>query len=426
MEFTRPRGTRDFLPSEMEKRRHVESLMRHTFDSFGYSEVATPTFENLELFTTKSGEEIKEHLYHFKDKGDRDLALRPELTAAVMRLYINELQVAPKPQKIFYIGNCFRYERPQSGRYREFWQVGAELIGSSRPEADAEVIALAMDTLNALKLKNCELHIGHIGILRGILEENGVKEDDQEQLMGIIDKGEEAELQAFLDDLGLSPDVQRTLNAILYLKGEKNEGVLIKAKKLLSGNPEALDALNNFRVVLDKLDAFGVEDYTINLGIARGLDYYTGTVFEIYAANLGAQKQICGGGTYSLVEVLGGKKTPTCGFAFGFDRVILALEKEGYGFEEGTKTRFFVMATGPELADDALKVARRLRGRFPAEADIMARKMGKALKYASNRGFSHAVILGEDEFKTGRLIIKDLRTGKQVEIGTNEVETFEP
>ncbi|NOZ76293.1 MAG: histidine--tRNA ligase [Euryarchaeota archaeon] len=425
MMFKRPRGTRDFLPDEMEKRRYVEGVIRRVFEGYGYQEVQTPTFEHLELITTKSGEEIKEHLYHFKDKGGRDLALRPELTAPAMRLYISEYQQKPKPRKIFYIGNCFRYERPQSGRYREFWQAGLELIGSSYPEADAEVIAVAVDVLEALGLKDYSLHVGHIGVLRRILDEAGVGEEDQNRVMGAIDKGEGEALEHLLDTLGLGARERELMAGLLEMEGERD--TIEKARELLEGREGPLRELDSLEEVVEKLGSFGVTDYVIDLGMARGLDYYTGTVFEIYAPKLGAEKQICGGGAYSLVEVLGGKKAPTCGFAFGFDRLILALEMDKFKFNEVKKDRYLVVSTTEGLLDEAIRISRSLRERrkIPCQIDPMRRRLGKALSYADAEGFSHVVILGEEEYKKGKIIIKELETGRQSLMDIREVEGFE-
>jgi histidyl-tRNA synthetase len=425
MSFKRPRGTRDLLPEEMEKRRHVEGVIRRVFEGYGYREVQTPTFEHLELITAKSGEDIKEHLYHFKDKGGRDIALRPELTAPAMRLYIQEYQQRPKPRRIYYIGNCFRYERPQSGRYREFWQAGLELIGSSYPEADAEVIAVAVEALRSLKLKGFQIHIGHIGVLRKILGESGVKEDGQSEILGAIDKGDEEGLERLLGDMGIKGSDRDLLMGVLGLVG--SDEVMDRARRLLEGRGSPLEELGRLQEVIEKLKVFGVEDYRIDLGIARGLDYYTGTVFEIYAPELGAEKQICGGGTYSLVQVLGGKKTPTCGFAFGFDRMILALEKDNYIFDEVKKPRYLVVPTTGNLLNEAIRISKRLRERrsIPVEVDLMRRKVGKALSYANAEGFSHVIIVGEEEYKRGKILLKDLKTGNQELMDVKEVERIE-
>jgi histidyl-tRNA synthetase len=418
MQFTRPRGTRDFLPDEVEKRRYVEEVMRRTFERFGYREIQTPVFEKLELITAKSGEDIRERLYHFKDKSGRDLALRPELTAPVMRLYVNELQVKPKPLKLYYFGNCFRYERPQAGRYREFWQAGVELIGTGYPEADAEVIALAVEALKNLGLKEFETHVGHIGILRKILEENGIGEVDQNIVMGVIDKGEEEALVTLLETLGLSKESKGLILDILKLVG--GEEVMQKARKMLKGKTEALEELRKLEDVLEILKSFKV-DCKINLGIARGLDYYTGVVFEIYSEKLGAQKQICGGGSYTLAEVFGGEPVPTSGFSYGFDRVLLALKAEKVPLGERKKTEYLIVPTSHELLPKAIEISRRLRKGSPCEIDLMRRRLGKALAYADSKGIPFVIIVGDEELKRGKVVLKDMKTGEQEEVGLEEI-----
>lgn len=419
MQFAKPRGTRDFLPREMAKRRQVEEVMRGVFERFGYKEIQTPTFESLELITAKSGEDIRRHLYHFEDKSGRKLALRPELTAPAVRLYINEMQFKPKPVKMYYFGNCFRYERPQSGRFREFWQAGVELIGADSPEAEAEVIAIAVEALHKIKLKDFKLHVGNIGVLRKILENSGVGEKEQNIVMGIIDKGEEEELERLLHKLKVSEENRGVLLNVLELVGDRGE-TLNKAKFLLKGNKHALVELKRFEEVLRILEAFGVGEYTIDLGIARGLDYYTGIVFEIYASRLGAQKQICGGGSYSLVEVFGGESTPTCGFAFGFDRILLALEN----FKVDKKTEVFVVPTTERLLNEAIKVSSLLRQSIVCEVDLMRRKLSKALGYAGAKKIPYVVIVGEEEFKEGKVVLRDMKTGEQKKLGIKELKEF--
>jgi histidyl-tRNA synthetase len=412
MEFTRPRGTRDFLPEEVKKRRKVKNIIRDTFEKFGFLEVVTPTFENLELITAKSGDEIRRGLYNFKDKSDRDLALRPELTAPVMRLYVNEMQKRPKPVKLYYIANCFRYERSQKGRFREFWQAGVESIGSANPEADAEVIALAVRTLENLGLKNFEVSIGHIGILREILGEEGLSEAEQNVLMGIIDRDEKEELEKAIENF--SSENKKLFSTILNLKGGPADTLLREVVQVTKKNLR--EKFSQLEDTLDLLENFGVKDYKVNLGIARGLDYYTGIVFEIYAEGLGAQDQICGGGNYTLTEAFGGEKTATSGFAFGFDRVMLALEGQGGLVQEGAFVEYLVVPTSNDQLRKAIEVASMLRQKSHCEVDLMRRKLGKALAYADTRGIPFVVIVGEEELKKDKVLIRDMKTGEQKEV----------
>ncbi len=414
--FARPRGTRDILPDEMERRRWLEGVFRRTFEDFGYREVQTPTFEHADLVIAKSGEEIRKHLYDFKDKGGRELALRPELTAPVMRLYLQELTHESKPLRLYYFGNCFRYEEPQSGRYREFWQAGAELIGSPFAEAEAEVIAIAADALERCGLPKYEIRIGEVGILRDVLKEGGAKEEEQARVMSALDKGED--VRALMAEIGIPEECQRTVEAVSRLEGGRE--VMKEAKELLAGNDGAISKAAGLGELLDLLDAQGVK-YGINLGIARGLDYYTGMVFEIYAEGLGAQKQICGGGTYSLTEVFGGSAMPTGGFAFGMDRLLLALEKQGR-LPALERKRVMVVSAGGESLGKALEISTMIRKSVPCEVEILRRKLKKALAYADKEGIPFVVIVGEDELKRGRVVLRDMRSGEQRELKIEELD----
>lgn len=317
MKITKPRGTRDFLPEDMENRRYVENIIRDVVTKWGYSEIMTPTFEHLDLFTLKSGDAIVGEIYNFTDKGNREMALRPELTAPVMRMYVNEMQATPKPLKLFYFENCFRYERPQKGRYREFWQFGVELIGSRQADADAEVIALAMSILNALDIDG-KLNVGHLGIIRYILKELDIEQ--QSQIMRYVDKKDDMGLDDYLDNINAPADLRRNLFELIGISGED---AIIKAKEITGSIPE----LEAFRKIIELLDAYEIK-YTIDFGIARGLDYYTGMVFEIYAKDLGAQNQICGGGSYQLIQLFGGGDVPSTGFGIGFDRIMEVCRKK--------------------------------------------------------------------------------------------------
>lgn len=400
MKIERPRGTRDFLPEEMEKRRAIEKKLREIAESFGYREVVTPTFEHSELFKLKSGEGIVEEMYVFKDKSDRELALRPELTAPIMRFFVNECSNFPKPVRFYYFENCFRYERPQKGRYREFWQFGVELIGSDSYLADAEVIILADKMLKSLGI-DYELHIGHVGILRNALS---FLADKASKAMRLIDKRDEEGLENYLREIGVEEDIKEKIKAIMNLKGGKE--IIEDAKALINYDLSYLERL------LDVLDSAKVV-YTLNLGVARGLDYYTGVVFEFYSKDLGAQRQICGGGSYELAQLFGGIRTPATGFAIGFDRICELVDLKA---ERKTKV---VVVYFKGLEKKALDVADILRSSgLIAVVDVMERSLKKQLSYANDINADFAVIIGEEEVKKGEVSVKDLRSGEQFRIQT--------
>jgi len=405
-----PRGTRDFSPDEMLKRRHVENRIRNIFQNFGYREVQTPTFEHLELFTLKSGEEIIEEIYVFKDKGNRDLALRPELTAPVIRLYVEKMQMEPKPLKLFYIGNCYRYDRPQRGRYREFTQVGCELIGPDTPEAYAELIYLAYTLLKNIGIKNIVLRLGNLDIVYAFLENMGVRKNQFRELMHLIDKSRFYELEKKLYEMRVAKNKIKMFKE--FLKCDN----INKVEEFIETT-----AVKRFKEVVDFLKIFGINEFEIDMKIVRGIDYYKGVVFEIDAPILGAEKQLCGGGEYELVPLFGGKEVSTAGFAIGFDRAIIALEEEGYSFPE-QKIDVYVIPVNEKMLKNAIKIVNMLReNNIAADIDLMRRGLTKSLKYASSVKAKKTVIVGPKESEKKCVIIRDMSSGKQVEVKTKDL-----
>lgn len=416
MRIERARGTRDFLPEELRRRRIMEERMRAIAERWGYEEIRTPTFERAELFTLKSGQGILKEMYEFEDKGGRHLALRPELTAPVIRMYINELKMAPKPKKVYYFGNCFRYEEPQKARYREFWQFGTEIIGSDSPEAQAELIALAFNILQALGV-TAELHVGHVGLIRERLRAAQVAEEQISTVMRLIDKGEREAVIALMNDFGVRSDL---IDDLLYFIDLKGKDALNEAcdRQIIAADSDAMKELEQ---LLEILEYYRV-DYTLNLGIARGLDYYTGMVFEIYEAGgkLGAQNQICGGGSYRLAALFGAEDIPLTGFAFGFDRLAEIFSVDD---EELKRTEVVVVPihekereTDREVLKAAIEIAGRLREFVPTHIDLMGRSLSAQLKYANTRNDSFAVLVGTNELKEAKVTLRNLLTGEQDKI----------
>ena len=405
-----PRGTRDFLPDELEKRRAYEGTLRSVARRFGFREIQTPIFEDAELFILRSGPNVLKELYAFKDKGDRDLALRPEMTAAVVRAFVNGMSNDPKPIKVFYFGQCFRYERPQAGRYREFFQFGAEIMGAATPETDAEAIAMASFMIKSLGLKNYKLRIGHIGVLRQRIADIGVPKERTAEVLQKLDKKLYDEARPLLADMGVSEGDMEDLFKLTETVG---------GTEVLSMVPgEAGDYL---REVVDYLDHMGVKDVEIDLGVVRGLDYYTGMVFEAEAPVLGAEKQICGGGSYTLSELFGGEKVFSTGFAVGFDRILLAMEKEGIEYQrEGIDA--YVVAVSDDVRKDSFTVVSMLRENgISADIDIMGRKLGKAMKSASTVCARYAVIVGANELSRKAVTLRNMETGEQAEVPLDDL-----
>ena len=404
MTVNRPRGTRDFLPADTARRRYVESVMRDVARKWGYSEIITPTFEHLDLFTLKSGEGIIGELYNFTDKGGREMTLRPELTAPVMRMYINELQPFPKPLKLFYFENCFRYERPQKGRFREFWQFGVELIGSGKPDSDAEVIALADAMLKSAGVKG-DMKLGNLAVIRTLL--SGLEPEIVSKVMRLVDKKEYAGLEALLEEIGAEEQLKSDLFHLIKLEGKH---ILPEVIKIVGNIPE----LVSFEKTLKLLDAYGV-DYFLDFGIARGLDYYTGMVFEVYAEGLGAQKQVCGGGSYQLIQLFGGGDVPSTGFGIGFDRIMEICPLT----TPAPKT--LMLVSKPDLHLKAISFANELRKYVPVHVDLMQRNFKAQLSYANTINADYVVIVGEKELEAGKLTLRDMVSGEQELLTLDEI-----
>ena len=408
--FERPRGTNDWGPEDMAKRRFVESRFVQLAESFGFREVSTPTFESLDLFTAKSGPAIVRELYAFKDQGGRDLALRPEFTASILRFYVSDLRSRPKPVKVYATGNVFRYEEPQKGRYREFSQVNAEIIGGAPLPSDAEVLALGIGTMRAIGLKQVKARIGNIGILRGFLP---FAPADQAVVLHSLDKRNFAMLDAELARLG-RPDLSAPLRQLIGLSGDAS--VLDKAAKILGDAASA--GFEHLRKIADLLDAYGVsrKDYEFDMGVVRGLDYYTGMVFEIDSPNLGAEKQVGGGGAYNLAEVFGGEPIAQTGFALGLDRLAMAAEAERT-IEPPRPLDAYVVPIGDTAQTKAIEILTTLRAAgLGSDVDLVGRGPSKNLDYANAIGARTAILVGERELKSGKVTVRDMTSGAQTEV----------
>ena len=427
MEFTRPRGTRDFLFEEMEERKKAESTLRYIFENYGYREIKTPLFEELKLFTTKSGEEIVDQLYNFKDKSDRELTLRPEITAPVARLYLNELEkTATKPIKLYYYGSCFRYERPQKGRFRQFWQFGCELIGAKSPQGEAEVIAMCSDSIEALGITGADVNINHLGIIRGLFKHFEVDTETQRELMVVIDKGDKDLLKESLsgDNPIISNDeLNQILLKLIDLVGDKS--ILEDVNELIKDYEEPQEAFEQLKDLVDLLESFDMDNYTLNLGVARGLDYYTGIVFEIYVEGLGAQKQVCGGGTYSLIKVFGGQEVESTGFALGFDRLMNAIEELTEKEEAKSHLDVYVAPISADVRLKAYEITQTLRrAGFRCDVDLNNKKFKKLMNYADKIKVPKMIIIGKNDLEENKITIKDMQSGQQEQISIDDIVDY--
>lgn len=403
---TAPRGTRDILPGEVEKWQYLEGTIREHCRLYGYSEIRLPLFEHTELFQRGVGETtdiVEKEMYTFLDRGGRSLTLRPEATASTVRAYLeHNLYSGPQPAKFYYVGPMFRYDRPQAGRYRQFWQFGVEAIGAADPTVDAEVILLALDLYAKLGLTDLTVELNSIGC-------PVCRQKYREALITYLGAHRGELCESCLGRLERNP--LRVLDC-------KEEACRMVTK----GAPGLRDSLceecaEHFRKVQECLKAAGAK-YILNLALVRGLDYYTKTVFEITWAGLGAQTAICGGGRYDgLVEECGGPPTPGVGFAMGLERLLLALEQAGISLPGKSLPEVFVAAVSPEdnlFAFDLLTALRR-EG-IAGEKDYLGRSLRAQLKHANRLGVRQTVIIGGDEAARGAASLRDMTSGEQEEV----------
>jgi histidyl-tRNA synthetase len=402
-----PRGTRDLLPAELAHWQWAEAMTRGVMARYGYGEIRTPIFEEFELFARTSGEAsdvVKKEMYRFKDLGDRELALRPEGTASVARAYLEHgLGGHARIHRLWYMGPMFRYGRPQKGRYRQFHQVGAEIIGSVEPGADVEIVALFVDLFLAWGFSNLTVKVNSVGT-------PATRQEYGEQLRHW--------LHPVMNQLSGDSQARLASNPLRVLDTKDPKDLELFAKRIADGAemPRMLDALDveslrHWERVLEGLDALGITHETDH-GLVRGLDYYTRTAFEVHDTSLGAQSALGGGGRYDgLIAELGGPATPGVGFSIGLDRVMLALE-EHRGAAVHLAGSVFVAAMDATRAE-AARLTRELRREFIADCDLEARGMGAQMKLADKSGARIVVLLGEEEWQRGEVVVKDLASGDQ-------------
>lgn len=416
IKITRPNGTEDILPKNISKWYSVENAARNVAESFGFKEIRIPTFENTDLFLRSVGETtdvVQKEMYTVMAK-ETKFTLRPEGTAGTIRALLqNGMLNEALPQKVFYILSCFRHERPQAGRLREFHQFGLEMVGSKSARADAEVICLAKTLLDTLGLKNIELNINSIGC-------------------PTCRKKYHEALRAFFADR--KEELCDTCKSRL----EKNPMRILDCKspvcqEIAKNAPVITDYLckecsTHFDDLKKYLTSLGIA-YSINPKIVRGLDYYTKTVFEFVTTEIGAQGTVCGGGRYDgLVEELGGKPTPSLGFAMGIERILLLMEKQGAEFLPEKELDLYIAPMDESAVTKAMQLAKEAReAGYTVEYDLMERGLKAQMKYADKKGAAFTMVLGENELNSGTAKLKNMQTGEQTEISIEDkfFEMFE-
>jgi histidyl-tRNA synthetase len=420
-EFKTVRGMRDFLPEEAKMLRFVEAQARRVAELYGYKEIITPVVEPYELLSAKAGEEVRSRMFVFKDLGGRDVALRPEFTSSVARLVATTLRNEPRPFRLFCIGSIYRYDEPQRGRYREFWQSNYELMGSIKPEADAEILMLTNSLMREAGLKKFAFKIGHVGVLRGLFNEEKLEDKVQSAVMQLMDKKQYDDALKMVEDAGASEKCMTTLRELVELKGSSVR-IVDKIEKRVKGYEKSVEAARNLREILELVLKSGCEiEMTVEAGFARGLEYYTGLIFEVYVPDMDIA--LGGGGRYDrLIELFGGEPTPAVGVAHGIDRIMLAAQMQKPLQKKERQKKVMVIPIKEELRAEALKVSRMLRDAgISVEFEVMGRKMTKALEDADRRKMDFAIIVGERELREEAVVVRNLATREQSKVKIEEI-----
>jgi histidyl-tRNA synthetase len=409
--FQAIKGVRDLLPAETPLWNHVEQTAHTVFGTFGFSEIRLPIFEPTELFARSIGldtDVVSKEMYTFEDRDESMISLRPEATASVCRAYIeHNMQQLPQPVKLYYMGPMFRRERPQKGRYRQFYQIGAEVLGGNdSPGIDAEIIDMVMTFFDKLEVQGLELDINSIGC-----------RECRPKYVEVL----RAALIKVKDKLG--PDSQRRIetNPLRVLDSKlPNEQEIIATLPRMAAHLCA-ECAEHFAEVKRQLELRGVI-YRENWRLVRGLDYYMRTTFEITAQGLGSQNAVCGGGRYDgLVELLGGPPTKGIGFAIGEDRLILSLQESGKA-PSPTRPDVYIAWMGEKAFATAVRAAKDLRAAgYRVELPATEQKFGKALGQADKLGARYALVLGEDEVSSGHWTLKTLADGSQKKYTESEL-----
>jgi histidyl-tRNA synthetase len=411
------KGFRDFYPDEMGARREVIDQLEATARQYGFREVGTPALERQQLYVDKSGEEIVEELYAFTDQGGRDVALTPELTPTVARMVVAKQQELAKPIKWFSTRPFWRYEEPQQGRFREFYQTNVDIFGSAEPEADAEILGYAADALTGLGLTGdeFEFRVSHRDILGGLLEAFDTDVDTRAAIRA-VDKSEKIERSEYHDllyEAGLSYDQAAEFDDLLATPADDLDELTAFA-----GTDRVEDAVTNLLNVLAAAADFGVREYcTLSLETARGLDYYTGVVFECFDSTGEVSRAVFGGGRYDdLIESFGGQPTPAVGVAPGLAPLSLLCQRAGVWPEEEVTTDYYVLQVG-DTRNVAAEITRELRSRgHVVETDVAGRSFGGQLDYADSINAGTVVIVGEQDLAEDAVTVKDMDSGDQVQV----------
>jgi histidyl-tRNA synthetase len=426
--FQPPRGTRDYLPADQQKKNWVIDQVREVYESYGFEPLGTPAFESLDMLMIKSGDDIINQIYNFKDKSDRELALRFEHTASTVRVVATHPNLV-KPFKRYTIGPVWRYERPTEKRFREFWQADVDIFGVEGSIADAEVLAAAVDALSRIGFAGFTINLNDRRILKSIVELSGIPVEKSLDAFRAVDKLNKIGRDGVIEELkGISPYEEASVKLLdmLGLSGHPIE-VLSMAKNMLKDYPDGVKGVEALEDLYEYAKGFGFAEYIkVDLSLARGLDYYTGPVFEVIAKDYEDYGSIAGGGRYDeIIELYGGPPTFATGVSFGVDRLTPILDSKGAFSEMTLGAKVYVAPVNSKVINKAIEIAQKLRtAKIPTNIDMMGRRLGKQFEYADKKGIPSVVIVGERELAENSVTVRDMETGDQTKVGLDDLVSF--
>jgi histidyl-tRNA synthetase len=411
-----PRGMRDFMPKEMRKRQYVLERVNQVFEEYGFQPFESPAIEHWEVLATKGGEEIETQIYKFKDKGDRDVGLRFDLTVPISRVVATNPTLR-KPFKRYCTSRVWRYERPQTGRFREFWQADIDIFGVPEVTAEVELISAAITALRRLRFTQFTVQVNHRKLLSALITRVGVTKNQVKTVFRIIDKLDRKPLKEIKAELG-SQIEQKKVDAIIEtisIKGPLEE-VLDQIVETIGTDEQGIQGITELRSLSTYARALRIADrLTIDFSMVRGLDYYTGIIYEIRVPNKLGIGSVAGGGRYDkMVESFGGPPTPAVGISLGIERILELMESEDMFPSNLEKTRVIITALEEGLVLPSMELAESLRGsNIPVEFDLRRRKLPKVLSIADQRKIDFVIIVGKKDFDQDQVTLKKMKTGKQ-------------
>ncbi len=424
------KGFRDYLPEPMLAREHLMEIARRVYRSYGFAPIDTPALEYAEVLLGKGGEESDKQLFRFTDQGDRDVAMRFDLTVPFARFAAANIGVLGTPFKRYHIGTVWRAEKPQKGRYREFMQCDFDTIGTEANASDIETLMVIHDLMEALGFSGFTIRVNHRQLLNGLLEKLGLL-DKSVAVLRALDKlpkiGRAKVIEEMTQQAGIAAETAEQVLAFAGLTGSPTE-ILDQAEKLVTGNERGEEGVSKLRELINVTQQVGIDQsrLALDVSIARGLDYYTGTIYETFLTELPGIGSVCSGGRYdNLAGIFTKEKLPGVGASLGLDRLLAAMEELGLIHHSGISGQVLVAMFDESRIGDYMRLGRQLRrSGIATEVYPLPKKLQKQLQYANRKRFRAAVIAGSQEFEKGIWTVKDLESGEQSEVPDADLPAF--